>query len=324
MIKKVGVVGLVICLLGLAFAPVQAAPLRAPTAYEVIAAVNALRASYGLDPYAVDGLLMISAQGQADYLAAQYPSVVDGHTGPGGTDADARAQAVGFPYVSGLDINENWASLGEDDNTDTLIYQAWGDEVHIHTMLHPCGQLVGMGVASNNGQYYYVLDVAAYWGDAGLTQQPTTLAYGEGVATQQYISQYIAPLIKVEPAVDGSITHVVQSGQSLWMIAIHYGVKIDALRKMNHLGSGDTIYIGQKILVRGPQAMAPTVGTAETTASPIPSGMVRESTASTTVPLQTEDAKGLNLSFDQGLWFLIFFGLFALGLILIVAGTSGH
>ncbi len=66
MIKKIGVISLVISLLGLIFAPVQAAPLRAPNAYEVIAAVNALRASYGLDPYVVDGLLMISAQGQAD------------------------------------------------------------------------------------------------------------------------------------------------------------------------------------------------------------------------------------------------------------------
>jgi LysM repeat protein len=324
MIKKVGVMGLMVCLLGLGFAPVQAAPLQAPNAYEVIAAVNALRASYGLAPYAVDGLLMISAQGQADYLAAQYPNVVDGHTGPGGTDADARAKAVGFPYISGLDINENWASLGEDDNIDTLIYQAWGDEVHMHTMLHPHGQLVGMGVASNNGQYYYVLDVAAYWGDAGLTQQPTTLAYGEGAATQQYISQYIAPLIKVEPAADGSITHTVQSGQSLWMIAIHYGVKIDDLRKLNHLGSGDTIYIGQKILVREPQPMTPTGTAPEMSAESKPSSNVQAPTPFTALAIQTEGKNGLNLRFDQGLWFLIFFGLFALGLILIVLGTSGH
>ncbi len=191
-------------------------------------------------------------------------------------------------------------------------------------MLPPARPVGWHGRASNNGQYYYVLDVAAYWGDAGLTQQPTTMAFGEGAATQQYISQYIAPLIKVEPAADGSITHVVQSGQSLWMIAIHYGVKIDALRKLNHLGSSDTIYIGQKIIVRGPQLTTPTGAAEEMTASPKPSGEVGKPTAFTTIPLQTESAKGLNLSFDQGLWFLIFFGLFALGLILIVVGTGGR
>ncbi len=324
MIKKIGAVILMVCLLGLGFAPVQAAPLHAPNAYEVIAAVNALRASYGLDPFAVDGLLMISAQGQADYLAGQHPNVVDGHTGPGGTDADARAMAVGFPYVSGLDINENWASLSEDDNTDTLIYQAWGDEVHMHTMLHPHGQLVGMGVASNNGRYYYVLDVAAYWGDAGLTQQPTTLAYGEGAATQQYISQYIAPLIKVEPAADGSITHTVQSGQSLWMIATHYGVKIADLRQLNHLGSGDTIYIGQKIIIRGPTSATPTSTAPEMPAQSKPSSTIQAPTPFTPLAIQDEGKGGLNINLDQGLWFLIFFGLFALGLILIVLGTSGH
>jgi LysM repeat protein len=313
---------LAIILLSIAVMPVQAAPLQAPTAYEVIAAVNALRASYGLDPYLVDGLLMISAQGQADYLASQYPNVVDGHTGPGGTDADARALAVGFPYVTGLDINENWACLPESVAVEMLISQVWGDEVHMHTMLHQQGQLVGVGVASNDGQYYYVLDVAAYWGDAGLTPQPTTMAYGENAATQQYVSQYIAPVSKAEPAADGSITHVVQSGQSLWMLAIHYGVKIDTLRLLNGLGDSDMIYIGQKIKIRGPTPPTATSETTETTVTPKPSVIIESPTPFTAIPLQTEGQNGLDLSFEHGLWFLIFFGLFALGLILIIIGTA--
>jgi len=307
--------------------PVQSAPRQAPTAYEVIAAVNALRASYGLAPYLVDGLLMISAQGQADYLAAMSPGIVDGHTGPGGTDADQRAFNVGFPYVEGLDINENWASLPEDGTVEMLIYQAWGDEIHMHTMLHDRGQLVGMGVAQADGRYYYILDVAAYWGDAGLTAQPTTLAFGEGAATQQYVSQYIAPVTKAKPGTDGSIVHTVQSGQSLYMLAQHYDVNIDDLRALNGLQNSDTIYIGQKIIIRGrtpaaetaAQTPAPQAATATLTPTLRP-----RLTASAALATQSPSGTLAALGLENSLWFLIFFVLFAVGLLLVAAGTANH
>jgi LysM repeat protein len=270
---------------------------------------------------------MISAQGQADYLAAMSPEIVDGHTGPGGTDADQRAFNVGFPYVEGLDINENWASLPESASVDTLIYDVWGDEIHMHTMLHDRGQLVGMGVAQADGSYYYVLDVAAYWGDAGLTAQPTTLAYGEGAATQQYVSQYIAPVTKAKPGVDGSIVHTVQSGQSLYMLAQHYGVDINQLRALNGMQNYDTIYIGQKIIIRGPQpatetpAQTPVPQAAAATSVPtLPPQLTASAVPATQSPSSALAALGL----ENSLWFLIFFVLFAIGLLLVAAGTANH
>jgi LysM repeat protein len=301
--------------------PVWSAPQQAATAYEVIAGVNALRASYGLDPYQVDGLLMISAQAQADYIASMYPQIVDGHTGPGGTDADARALAVGFPYVDGLDINENWASLPESASLETLIYEVWGDEIHMHTMLHDYGQLVGMGVASNDGTYFYVLDVAAYWGDAAFTQQPTTMAYGEDAATQQYVSQYIAPVTKARPQDDGSIIHTVMSGQSLWMLADHYDVGIDALRQLNGLGADDMLYIGQKILIRAASSETPTVSPAATqfvleqTPSPVQSLSVTASLSATRDEITYKSTQ------DFTIWYFVFFALFVLGLVLVAVGS---
>jgi len=137
---------LALFLLSLPLSTALSAPQKAPTAYDVIAAVNNLRASYGLPPYDVDPTLMMAAQTQADYLAST-PSFGSGHVGPGGTDADARAIALGFPYVQGLDINENWGILQEGEPIETLIFNMWGDALHMHTMLHDRVQLMGAGVA---------------------------------------------------------------------------------------------------------------------------------------------------------------------------------
>jgi len=118
----------------------NAVPVHSITSYDVIAAVNALRANHGLPPYDVDNLLMLAAQEQADYLASIAPNVGNGHVGPGGTDADARALAVGYPYIEGLYINENWAGIPLGMSVESLIATGWSDDVHMHTMLHERGQ----------------------------------------------------------------------------------------------------------------------------------------------------------------------------------------
>jgi LysM repeat protein len=63
----------------------------------------------------------------------------------------------------------------------------------------------------------------------------------------------IMPVITVTPMPDGSMIHVVQPGQSLWAIAIAYGVKIADLVNLNKSLSptNPVIYTGQKIIVRG-------------------------------------------------------------------------
>ena len=299
-----------------------AAPRQAPSPYDVIAAVNALRASHGLAPYDVDPILMMAAQTQADYLAST-PCFGSGHVGPGGTDADARAINLGFPYVQGLDINENWGTLQEGEPIESLIYGGWSDELHMHTMLHDRGQLVGAGVAVSGDAAYIILDVAAYWGDAGLTTQPTTSAYGANAGTQFAVSQYIAPVLTTQPASDGSIIHTVMSGQSLWMLSSHYKVDIERLRGLNNMGTSDTIYIGQKILIQLPQTPTPTIFVTTTppaaTVTPQPSlrPAVSQST-STAKNIDSTPAKN-----DSG-WFLFFFALLGAGIILVVLSLSAR
>ena len=308
------------------FTPASAAPLETPTAFEVIAAVNALRASYGLPPYQIDPILMMAAQMQTDYLAST-PNFGSGHIGPGGTDPDMRAHNLGYPEVPGLDINENWCTISVDDPLETLIYQCWGDELHMHTMLHDRGQHAGVGVSVSGERVYIVLDVAAYWGDAGLTAQPTTSAYGGTTAGSYSVSQYIAPVSKATAAPDGSITHIVMSGQSLWMIAHHYDVDIERIKQLNTLGTDDMIYIGQKVLIQPPSPETPTANATATSQS------TSISQPGTKVSYQWENTPAVNAGFtpspvpqstqrDESGWFLAFFGLFGAGVVLVVLSLS--
>jgi len=226
----------------------QAASTSAPTAYELIEAVNAYRLKNGLPPYAIDSILMTSAQTHAEYLASQGKNY-SGHIGIGGTDADARAAALGYPQVPGLDINENWASVPLSTDIESLLFNVWGDPQHTHTLLHPQGQHIGVGVAVTDDSVIYVLDVAAYWGDAGLTQQPTSAAY-PGITREGAISQYIAPVEVAEANKDGKVYHHVLQGQTLWNIAKAYGVTIEQICQLNGITSESLIYEGQKLLIK--------------------------------------------------------------------------
>lgn len=293
--------------------------VQAPSGYDLIAAVNALRANHGLPPYFVDPLLMLSAQMQADYLASQAPGPVSGHVGPGGTDADARALALGFPYVQGLDINENWAAMPVGMSFTEIFNTVWSDSAHQHTMLHQRGQLAGAGVAIAGDTMYLILDVAAYWGDAGKTPWPTSSAYGATAGTPG-VSQYISPVNVATPQADGSIVHQVQSGQSLWSIAIKYGVRIDTIRRLNHIAPDEMIYIGQKLVVQA---------AGQTTATP----MLQTATPSLTdfLPPQAQlqptsvafvagEIPHQSVRIDPSGIFFLLFALAGIGLVLVFFG----
>ncbi|GAI86773.1 unnamed protein product [marine sediment metagenome] len=65
-----------------------------------------------------------------------------------------------------------------------------------------------------------------------------------------------------DPQGDGSVVHLTQSGQSLWLLAHHYDVSIDRLKELNQMGADVVIYIGQEILIQPP---APATATPQNT-----------------------------------------------------------
>ena len=259
---------------------------------------------------------MLAAQGQADYLASIAPNIGNGHVGLGGTDADARALAVGYPYIEGLDINENWAAIPLNMSIETLIATGWSDEAHMHTMLHERGQHIGVGVAISGSTAYIIVDVAAFWGDAGLIPHPVNSASGSSTVIQQVVLDFIAPVVLAEPEDDGSVIHLVQSGQSLWLLAHHYEVSVDRLRELNRMGTDDVIYIGQEILIKlpSPATVTPENQPGMNKVSPtVPDQTILETSSP---PLIEEAVK--NHSADMNLYYLLFFTIFGIGLILVV------
>jgi LysM repeat protein len=119
-----------------------------------------------------------------------------------------------------------------------------------------------------NTVYYFVIDTALKTGsrqqqyDAQviLTSVPNAQA-----AQALLVSQYIIPVARATARPDGDVIHEVKNGQSMWSIAIEYGVKIDQIQQLNNFLSTD-LYPGQKLLVQKGATQPAPVPTATATA----------------------------------------------------------
>jgi LysM repeat protein/uncharacterized protein YkwD len=287
-----------------AFIPRTSLPVAAPSAYDLIAAVNELRASQGLPAYEVDGALMLSAQGQSDYLASISPNIGDGHKGPGGSTVDERAAAAGYPVVQGVDIMECWAWARSTVSLSSVIYDMWGDADHMNVMLHSYGKHVGAGVTEKDGSIYYILDVAAIWGAPSGSSSGSQIT----VVPRMTTTPKVAPVAVATPQPDGSITHVVEAGQALWSIAVAYGTTVEQLRSLNNLSDNAPIYVGETLLIRLPYTPTP---------SPTPTATPRPPTRT---PVPPQPAEGATESTNQSpsSSFLANIDRQALGLVLIL------
>src|SRR5215470_2147630 len=55
----------------------------------------------------------------------------------------------------------------------------------------------------------------------------------------------------------GLTVHVVQRGETLFRIALSYNMTTDELAQLNNISDPSTIYIGQRLLVPGPDSGTP-------------------------------------------------------------------
>jgi len=219
------------------------------TVYELINAVNDLRISQGLPPYAINSILMSVAQAQSDYQAS-IGSVT--HYGPSGSRPYQRALDAGYPVAGDLSQGGFYSEniMGGTDLSAQSLVNAWsGDDLHLGTMTSPNLTEVGAGVACAGSFCYYTLDAA----------QPTggTVAYTPGANSTPGGGPTSIVIFPNTPEADGSIHHTVQTGETLWIIAQAYGVSVDDITHLNHISS-NLIYVGDVLLIRAAAAI-PTV-----------------------------------------------------------------
>jgi len=215
------------------------------SAYDLIVAVNTLRSENGLKELPTNVYLMAAAQKQATFLANTYgstpPNEADGHRGEDGSDATERAIQVGYEVRTGLQIRENWAAVNTSISLDTLLNDYWGDSEHMSLLLNEHAIEIGVGAAQVDNIVYYVLNIAV---DYSISPTITT------TIEKSTKTPGVVPVMVSTPRADGSVIHVVEKGQSLWSIAIAYGVNVVQLQSLNNLSANAIIYEGESLVIR--------------------------------------------------------------------------
>ena len=250
-------------------------------AYDLIGAVNSLRAAYGLPGFNINGSLMASAQAHSEYQAAIQSMT---HYGPGGNTANERAAAAG--YLGRVSENIAVFTLGFEDVLSWVVYDAWADDVHMNTMINAQYQDVGAGVAVGKDRVYITLD--AGWPE-GRYPLPTRMTWtpGSTIGSNLTSMPVFEPILVSTPGPDGSLVHVVGYGQSLIAIAGAYGVQVNDLATQNNINP-DQIYAGQRLIIH--PGITPTITIQPTTlTTPEPSPLISTPTATQTIPDSSSD-----------------------------------
>ncbi|MBE0697677.1 MAG: LysM peptidoglycan-binding domain-containing protein, partial [Anaerolineaceae bacterium] len=210
----------------------------------IISAVNALRATQGLPPYVIDPGLMSYALEHSRYQASLHTA----------THQHSDGSTV---WQNGMDENIAEGMLGY-LTPEYAVFTIWSDAIHMKTMIGYATGSVGAGVADDGAKEFYTLDVRP-----GGSVIPPKNGNPDPNATPTKIIP-IVPLLTVTPRGDRWIIHTVGYGQSLWSVAIAYGVKMDQLRDWNSMERDSTaVYAGQKLYIIAPANIWPTL-----TASP--------------------------------------------------------
>ena len=214
--------------------------------YALIDAINSLRISNGLPAYIINPILMSVAQQHADYMAST--GKVD-HIGINGSKPFQRGLAAGYPVAGDLSqggfYSEN-ITAGINKSVQDAVVEWQGDTPHLKTMLSPNLSEIGAGATIIGSYVYFVIDCASP--TLALQPQVYTPVPGNLSGTKQPLTIYT--LVPVTPGIDGKVIHVVKPGETLWLIAITYGVKVATLRGLNNLSEEQNIFPGDKLLIK--------------------------------------------------------------------------
>ena len=243
---------------------------------EILRLVNELRANYGLPPLTWDQRLASAAQNQANFMAENN---VYSHSGYGGSTPQSRASAAGFPGRATENV------VGGTNLTPGQGVIWWRNSpIHLNTLLSPQYSHVGIGTAHGFDQNFYALV-------AGSPAGYSAPAVPQVTDDNDELLVPVAPVILAEPREDGSIVHVVDTGQSFWVIAARYEIPLEQLYLFNNLNEESLITAGDELIIRLADGQEP-----PPTPTPPPFTTVREGDSWWTI------AAWHNLSVEDLLW----------------------
>ena len=207
----------------------------------ILQGANQLRVEYGLPPLQNNGLLAVAAQNQANYMAANN---VYSHIGSGGTTPQDRANAAGY---NGYATENIVGGTGLSPEQGIIWWK--NSPVHLNSMISNRYTEAGVGYAAGSGQNFYVMVFGVPSGSAPA---------GNGAAGGGETAVIpVAPIALNQPAEDGSLTHIVGEGQTIWAIAARYQVDIADLYLFNNMSEGDFLQPGDALLIQLAEGAAP-------------------------------------------------------------------
>ena len=227
-------------------AEANAAPHAQVAAYELISAMNFLRMSYGLPALIENSTINAVAQATAQTMA---DGLLSWHIG----NVAGRISAAGYGAGKKVYATENFAVAS--GGTIDQIMLMWADYDHMRPATTPNYCHIGAGTATaSNGMTYYILQAAYISGEACDSTPPTG---GGGTPGQPPIGYgIVTPVEKVELNEEGNYVHEVKTGQSLWSIAVAYGVTIKEILAWNNLPDSYVLWPGDKLTIAGPESRA--------------------------------------------------------------------
>lgn len=256
----------------------------ADRAQDVIAAINEVRASQGLAALEVDPILMSVAQAQNEWRLAAGATT---HTGPDGSTPKERAIAAGYGGGATVFISEIIV-----DGTDLSVAGAidwWmGSTIHRNTILSPNYVHIGAGAGESGGVWRYT----------AMTGYVAGGSYTPGSVPPAAAGSVVVPVTMATANPDGSITHTVATGQTLWTLAAVYGVRLEALMELNGYTTGPLLHPGDQVIIQPAWTPTPTATSTPTrTTTPRPTQVSTRRPSPT--PSPTSTAAPLRLSMAE-------------------------
>ncbi|MGD0753196.1 MAG: CAP domain-containing protein [Anaerolineales bacterium] len=226
-------------------------------ASDLIAGVNAIRSSNGLNTLQTNSILNSIAQQQAAYELS-IGSQTD--TGPGGTRPYQRALAAGYLLAGDLSEGGFIAELlyGGVGIGPSVAVTWWNNDPYHHSMLVSTSFAdVGAGVATSGNTSYFVLVEALSTGGKPVAYTPPAP-----------LNPSTPTIVPNTPNADGSIVHIVQPGETLGSLSMAYNVPLADILSLNNLTLTSTIFVNEKITIRAAYTLTPTQPTSTPTIPP--------------------------------------------------------